>query len=429
MNTNHLNIGFTYFSTPDALVARRINAWMPVLHSLGSDFVIFSSGFKSAVPEDVISSAAQQQMETLIHFREELPLARFFNEAALLINAYAKWGVNYCILGDRPNLKASWPSSGWQYENLVDHFLDRFIPLASHSVRVGIRPVLAPMQPGGDYWDTAFLELVLSGLQRRRLESILDQLILSCYGWTFERSLDWGAGGPDSWPDSKPYQKKDNQQDQLGFRNFEWVQSVSRKTLQRELPILILDCGNTGHPQSSSSPFSAKTYPEIVTALLRKMFSNESGNSRQDQFPAYVLGCGFSLPHLQALTAEPLTPEKVQEVFDFEKETRKKTGIPRDGFFSQPKSIRHYLLLPEYNSSISDAMLNKVRPFIKRHRPTIGFSLSEAALAEKVTVYNDPSAFPIKDIDHLRMQGCHVEILPDSGIDIAASLDGSPSMK
>jgi hypothetical protein len=84
--------------------------------------------------------------------------------------------------------------------------------------------------------------------------------------------------------------------------------------------------------------------------------------------------------------------------------------------------IKHYLLLPLHQSGVSDAILNKVRPIVKAFQPTIGFSLNEASMAEKVSIYPDPSIFSEDDINQLRTSGCIVDILPESGIDIATSL-------
>ena len=83
------------------------------------------------------------------------------------------------------------------------------------------------------------------------------------------------------------------------------------------------------------------------------------------------------------------------------------------------KMISHYLLLPSYASGVSDAILNKVRPIIKHQHPTVGFSLEEAAFAKKVSVYPDPIIFSEEQLSQLRSTGSVVEVLPESGIEIA----------
>ena len=65
------------------------------------------------------------------------------------------------VLFDRPNLRANWPAAAWAQSNLVERFLDVFQPLALAAVQAGLIPVFPPLEPGGDYWDTAFLRSCL----------------------------------------------------------------------------------------------------------------------------------------------------------------------------------------------------------------------------------------------------------------------------
>jgi hypothetical protein len=116
----------------------------------------------------------------------------------------------------------------------------------------------------------------------------------------------------------------------------------------------------------------------------------------------------LSVQSLYRLFGEPEAAKNVQD-FDLDNQ----------------KIISHYLLLPTHANSISDAVLNKVRPIIKKFRPTVGFSLVEASFAEKVSIYPDLILFPEEVINQLRRAGCKVEILPDSGIEIATMLQGS----
>jgi hypothetical protein len=206
MDRNKQALGFEYFSSPEFLVLKRVRDWLPVLKQLGASAVVIQSGFDKAIPEDIFLAARDQQLTPVVHFTMELPLARKFNEVAFLMDVYAKWGVSEVILGNKPNSKSSWTATAWHYDSIVDHFLDRFIPLANHAVRAGLSPALPPLQPGGDYWDTAFVELVLGGLKRRQMEGILDCLSLTSYGYTFNRPLSWGGrrSGTVAWCETLP---------------------------------------------------------------------------------------------------------------------------------------------------------------------------------------------------------------------------------
>ncbi len=62
-------------------------------------------------------------------------------------------------------------------------------------ISAGLQPIFPPLEPGGDYWDTAFLEAALASL-KRRAPDLINQIVLALYAWTYDQPLDWGAGGP-----------------------------------------------------------------------------------------------------------------------------------------------------------------------------------------------------------------------------------------
>jgi hypothetical protein len=103
----------------------------------------------------------------------------------------------------------------------------------------------------------------------------------------------------------------------------------------------------------------------------------------------------------------------------------KREKEPQRKINKEQKIISHYLLLPSHAGSVSDVVLNKVRPIIKKFKPAVGFSLFEASFAQKVSIFPDPILFTEEKINQLRSEGCIVEILPESGIEIATRLQGS----
>lgn len=422
MTNYSMNIGFTYFTSLNYLVERQIKDWMPALRQLGASSVIFKAGFDRAIPEDAIRHAQENGLESMVHFTEELPLARKFNDVAVLLDVYAKWGVKKVILGNKPNTKSAWPTAGWQYENLVDHFLDRLIPLATYAVRIGISPILPPMKPGGDYWDSAFVELVLAGLRRRRLDGVLDKMILSSYGYTFNKPLSWGTGGPERWSVSKPYLTPEGQEDQLGFHNFEWIQASGQRATGTKMPVLILDAGNPGLTYSQSeSNMTIETIQRILLLCHEKQNLSDEVESEAIALDSSVVVCTFALDTLEQALGENFNTEVLIKIFGDHQDNDKKPALEK----SSLKIISHYLLLPSHNYGVSDVVLNKIRPLIKKLHPTIGFSIEEASLASKVSVFPDSILFTDEKINQLRSAGCRVEVLPESGIEIATSLQGS----
>jgi hypothetical protein len=84
--------------------------------------------------------------------------------------------------------------------------------------------------------------------------------------------------------------------------------------------------------------------------------------------------------------------------------------------------IPHYLVLPAFEWGITDWHLNAARPFIRKYRPMIGFSLNYAGMAERVTVVGSSEQFPEADLDQLRNAGCLVERISGDGMSIATQL-------
>ena len=414
-------LGFSYFSAPDYLIKNRIDTWFPILKELGGKQLIIEAGFDRAIPEDVFQTAYANGMEIIIHFTDELPLARKFNDVAILLDTYAKWGVKVIILGSQPNCKSGWTNSGWRNDNLVDHFLDRFIPLADTIEKLGLIPAFPPLQPGGDYWDTAFLEMAIRGLKRRQMDAVLEKLCLASFGYTFNRSLTWGAGGPESWSGAQPYSTPEGQEDQLGFNNYEWMQAIVERLTGKRPAVLILDAGN---------PAVDLNLAGIDTSLERLQLIVEACNGVETatdinlpELNGSILACTFDLDTLSTLLGGNLSITALQSIFKGNSAEPSAEG--KSTFNGKP--IAHYLLLPAHETGVSDVVLKKVRPIIKQCNPTIGFSLEEAKLAKKVTIFPDPVIFPDAKIDALRAAGCTVEILPQSGIEIATFLHGMPS--
>jgi hypothetical protein len=84
--------------------------------------------------------------------------------------------------------------------------------------------------------------------------------------------------------------------------------------------------------------------------------------------------------------------------------------------------IKHYLLLPAYDWGVDEVHLEAIRPFIRKYRPTVGFSSDEAVLADCVTVIGDETAYPEEALNRMRQAGCRVERIQGDGTTIASLL-------
>jgi hypothetical protein len=82
--------------------------------------------------------------------------------------------------------------------------------------------------------------------------------------------------------------------------------------------------------------------------------------------------------------------------------------------------LAHYILLPAYAWGAASWDLELVQPFLQKFHATLGFSIEEACLAERVTVVGSEQVFPTSELHKLRLAGCQVERLNRDGTLIAS---------
>ncbi len=427
-------LGFHYF--PDTLHYREsdLQAWLPELRALGASWVTLIAPQDRCIPEQFIRGMLKADIQPILQFQLPLNGKLKPENLGLLFETYARWGVHYASLFDRPNVRDSWPAYAWMQRDLVERYLDLYLPLAEASCNAGLIPVFSPLEPGGDYWDTAFLRGALEGIYRRGYSQILEKMVLGAYAWTYNRTLNWGAGGPERWPGARPYSTPDGEEDQLGFRIFDWYQAISQAVLGEKRPILLMGAGCRMDEADTDPQVEAGEHAKRNLAVAQVM-TGRFKKGMYEPVPAEVLAGNFWL-----LAAAPDSPQANQAWFQPEGKTLPAVGALRQWMAeqidsvkaSQTKSnpertankhpIKHYLLLPKYDWGIADHHLEAVRPFVKKHTPTIGFSTEEAFHAARVTVIGGPEMFPDETLSRLRSSGCVVERVNGDGTSIATQL-------
>lgn len=429
MKASMNRIGYHYF--PDTLHYREadIQFWLPRLAELGAGWLVLEASGSSAIPESFINSLQSANIQPLVHLR--LPVDPLPEPSGLipLFDAYCRWGVRRVILFDRPNSRNAWPISSWAQQDLVERFLDRFLIIAQMALSAGLQPVLPPLEPGGGYWDTAFLRTTLQTLLRRKQEHLLEQLGLAAYAWSGGHGLNWGAGGPERWPASRPYHTPPGSQDQRSVRVVDWYDAVAGAVLQRPLPLFMLQAGYA--PDDTPEQQAAQALS--ISRLLAGEDTADPDNPADllDPLPNSVEMAAFWL-----LTAKEDDPEQKLAWFDPDGNPRPPARAICEWNFARARSIspkltlsrtipglhpiEHYLLLPQVSQGLSDWHLDAIRPFIRRRQPTLGFSPSEALLARNVTVLGD--AVPEETLDQLRQSGCRVERISGDGTTLATTL-------
>jgi hypothetical protein len=426
-------LGFHYF--PDTLHYREndLRTWLPELQAMGVSWLSLRAPRERAIPERFITGLVEAGVEPVLHYHLPFEPAVPTGQLEMLLAAYARWGVHYVVFFDRPNRRSAWPSRAWATDELVERFLDRYISLALSASSHGLIPVFPPLEPGGDYWDTAFLRASLGGLKRRNPPGLVDDLVLSAYARIEGRPLDWGKGGPESWPASRPYGTPASSQDQRGFCIFDWYLAIARAVLGSTPPILLFGIDALNDAQDEVS--QARQAQHIAHALLSIQSGSAAHGGGVPQ--AVDLPVEILAGHFTHLTGQAGDPQAGQAWFrpggryhpavialrhqatGLVKSAASK-GYPAAGRPAHP--IDHYLLLPSYAWGISDWHLTAVRPFLKKHRPTLGFSLEDAMLAERVTVVGNEYDFPEDALNALRAAGCLVERIGGDGTSIATFL-------
>ncbi|MCE1254880.1 MAG: hypothetical protein LWX83_15200 [Anaerolineae bacterium] len=523
-NTSKNRIGFHYY--PDTFHYRDsdLQHWLPELVALKASWLVLEAPTDRAIPEHFITSLMKAGIQPIIQFK--LSLADRADTAALepMLAAYARWGIKGVIFYDRPNSRTSWSPSTWVQQGLVDRFLDQFLPLANLAIQNGLNPIFPPLEPGGNYWDTAFLRTALETLEIQKQTLLLQNLVIAAYAWNKHDSLNWGSGGPQRWTDTHPYFTPTNQQDQRSFRIFDWYNAITQAVLQKSCPIILLGSGVAGDPEDSQSRvYNAQQHSALALAITRALAGEQvpdpaSPQNTVESIPDYVIAANFWLlttdaghpyfnqawyqndtgqPTVQAMknylgskqgpalykqnstsqragigyqvpnpipqgvtpTSQgvtpapqgvtpvsqgatpvpqnnvaapqpvnpPVAPNRVAPVPPAAQPVMAKS-MPRQASPVQQSTsvpqrpIQHYLLLPTYEWGVADWHLEVIQPFIKKYRPTVGFSVKEAALAKRVTVIGNTQTFPESLLDQLRQLGCLVERISGDGTSVATQL-------
>jgi hypothetical protein len=433
---NNNRIGFHYYPDTQHYRESDLYTWLPELKTLEASWLVLVAPVERSIPEYFINGLIENQIEPVLHFQSDLEKVPHLPDLDLLFKNYARWGVNYVILFSQPNQRSSWSSATWAQNNLVESFLDRFIPPAEAAAKAGLIPVFPPLQPGGEYWDTAFLRASLQGIQRRGNHYLLEHMGISAIAHAGGHPLDWGSGGPERWPEARPYQTRPDTQDQRGFAIADWYTAIAQAVFGQPMPIILLNLGSSS-PDPKSNGAGEKSHVRRTLSMVKALAGPTSKSKNNptletvSPLPPEVLCGNFWLLCAEAnseyadqawfLKSGSGTP-KAQALLRWHKSPEGQADSKHIPVHFDKQPIPHYLILPAFEWGIADWHLNAARPFIRKYRPIIGFSLSYAFLAERVTVVGDDQQFPESALDQLRSAGCRVERITGDGTSIATQL-------
>ena len=423
-------LGFHYFQDTNHYLERDLAQVLPELRSLDSAWLILKSRHTVAIPEEFITGLVSEGIQPIVHFDFQVNSNIRPEDIRILITQYAKWGVKHVIFFDKPNTKKAWMPGTWSQGDLVERFLDRYLPFVRLAEQNGITPVFPPLEPGGDYWDLSFLRKAFLLVSQRRTLEFGANLHIAVSAQSFNNPIDWGNGGESKWRMPRPYAKTEiGEQDHFGLNTYQWYAQIARKTLNSSPKFILLYMGTA--EQKTNSMDDTLDYSELVDLVLDSENETQSGFSISKN----VIACIFWLMNTPKKKEKQNTikttlieidedtkPEWIEDLQAKVEETQKQNTEYKlaESLADWVFAIDHYLLLPSYEWGVPVNTLDRVRPIIAESKPTIGFSIAEACNARKVTVWNENGAFSEKDIQTLREAGCIIDehIINSLGISI-----------
>ncbi len=384
--------GFTYFADEAFMRPSVAHTWLTELQALGAQWLVVRASPARAIPEAFIQAAQAAGLQVVVDMPVH-PIQPTDPEMVRpLLHAYARWGVRYLNLWPAPNSRQAWPAHHWGRAEVVTQFVAAATPLWLAQREAGLPPVFPALQPGGDYWDTVFLESALDTLLAGPHHHLLDDMVFGMVTAPGNRPLMWGQGGPARWPQARPYLTPPGAQDQRGFRAFEWYQATLTARLGQPRPLLSVGGGLALHDHSDPN------FPPLDD-VRHTSCTLEMVNALAD-LPDSVLN--ITLGALEACypNGQPLAAMTA---------LKRRSAAPPTPHRKSGKPLKHYVLLPVFAWGVSEWHWKTAYTLVREGEAVCGCSPTEAALAEKVTVLGQAHALPDSVLDDLRARGCQVQ--------------------
>ena len=281
-------IGFHWFPDQWHYEQRYFDIFMPELKAMGASWLLVLSDGVRPIPEWFLRGLIEHNIEPIVRIYTRF--VTFIDQAGLrrACQHYASLGVHYVHVFNEPNLRVEWAE--WNPERLPARFMDFLMPCLEtmHAVK-GIIPVLTPLSPGGDYWDTSFLKSMLAIINQRGKKYLYDRMAIGIHNYAFNKPLTYGKGGSARWRCARPYQRPPGCEDHTGFHMFEWYDEIVRQHTGRRLPMI--GCENGVRLGDADDPRS----PAINEALHAERHASMCRMVMNGEVPYYFFNNAFWL--------------------------------------------------------------------------------------------------------------------------------------
>ena len=390
--------GFHYFHNSEEYSINKAKYWLQQLLATEAKWLILKNPVGRAIPEDFIRIATKHKFHLIIDFQEQIGNFTDFSEISTFLQVYGKWGVEYACLFNQPNKRASWGDAQWVSNEIVSTHADLFLRFARICIDNNIHPIFSTLFPGGEYGDLAFLENSLKIIKGKADPAILENMVISAYGWHHNHPLDWGTGGKKRWPEASFFNAPNNYQDHRGFRLYEWYSEITQKIFGGKMPTIIFETGRSGTNQKERDGQLSDWSHNIDSTI--KLISGENVFNQNDPNKLYapigqeVIACCYCLT--SSLVEKEIKPDQSNgneigsQNFSFPKKKGEDNGKTYpENLDSKQFSHNRYVYIDQPLQSTVPELLEQIDPYIKKHRPFIGFSLLEGLKSAFLIVVTD----------------------------------------
>lgn len=424
MDQNIHRLGFHYYQNAEHDSEKDLEYWLPELKSLASKWLLIKSPTSRAINEKFLRSVILSGITPIIQF--DISPNYAVEELSILVNAYAKWGCQYITAFPFPNAVSSWEAISWAQGNLAEQFANCWIEFADLALSNNLIPIFPALNPCGEYLGQAFFKSTLTQIANKGRADLFNNFHFAVIAHTNERSLDWGLSNLSPMLNPPLFSSTQNN---CCFRTYAAFLLLFKQISAKDAKVFLL---HTGTKTTSTTLLDRQAEINLAIAklaenqIVRDPYQPENFVTLLEE---NVLGVLFNLLPSETASAswyddssKPLPVASQWKTWMQNQPTQHPEQVHDEKSNPNQKQfhpIQHYLLLPRYSWGIPEQWLEMIRPILRNHQVTIGFSTDEARHASQVTIFNENGFFTDEYITSLRNAGSRVRLISQIGTELA----------